>query len=127
MRTESVTPPAFRPGLLLDEHRAAAAASRETAQQYAREHLRLDFADAQHWRALAGAAGVRLPAWYVPSTPSGVRKFCGRLGLSLADLEAMSGCCTYREFATMNPAWPMFAVVGLLLEVHAERAATTLH
>lgn len=122
MRTESVTqtPPAFRPGVFLEEHRAAAAAAREAAQQFARESLRLDFADAQHWRDLASAAGIRLPAWYVRCTAGGIRRYCARLGLDLSTIEDATGCRSYREFAALNPTWPLFAIVGVLLEVHAQ-------
>lgn len=116
----------FTPGPWQSQQADAAAAAREAAQQYARENLRLDFADAPHWRALAAAAGCRLPAWYVRCTGGGVRKFCARLGLDLPAIEDATGCSSYRELAAMNPTWPFFAVVGLLLEIHAERTAPVL-
>ncbi|VVP75470.1 hypothetical protein PS918_01793 [Pseudomonas fluorescens] len=127
MQSQSVdtnnTARTFIPGAWQNQQADAAAAAREAAQQFARAHLRLDFADASHWRALAAAAGVRLPAWYVRCTGGGVRKFCARLGLDLPAIEDATGCSSFRELAGMNPTWPLFAVVGLLLEIHAERAA----
>lgn len=109
------------------QNQQAAAAAREAAQQYARENLRLDFADAPHWRTLAAAAGIRLPAWYVRCTPGGLRKQSVRLGLDLTAIEDVTGCSSYRELAGLNPTWPLFAVVGLLLEIAAERTPATTH
>ena len=123
----SNTDRSFTPGPWQNQQADAAAAAREAAQQYARENLRLNFDDAPHWRALAAAAGVRLPAWYVRSTGGGVRKFCIRLGLDLAAIEDATGCRSYSELAGMNPTWPLFAVVGLLLELAAERTAVSIH
>lgn len=124
MQSQSVntinTARTFTPGPWQNQQADAAAAAREAAQQYARENLRLDFADATHWRELAAAAGVRLPAWYVRSTSGGIRKFCTRLNLSQSVIEDATGCSSYKQLAALNPTWPLFAVVGLLLEMAAE-------
>lgn len=117
----------FTPGPWQNQQAYAAAVARQAAQELARKTLRLDFADAPHWRALAAAAGIRLPAWYVRTTAGGIRRFCARLGLDLAAIEDATGCGSYRELASMNPTWPLFAVVGLLLEHHVERTASALN
>jgi hypothetical protein len=114
----------FTPGPWQSQQADAAADAREAAQQFARENLRLDFTDAQHWRDLASAAGIRLPAWYVRCTAGGVRRYCARLGLDLTAIEDATGCRSYREFAGMNPSWPLFAVVGLLVELAHDRITT---
>ncbi|AQL38239.1 hypothetical protein [Pseudomonas syringae] len=100
-----------------------ASAARAKAQDYARENLRLDFADAEHWRALAAAAGFNLPAWYVTSTGGKTQGFADRLGLTIHEVYAATGCRSFRSFVEMNPTWPLFAHVGVLLEIAAELAA----
>ncbi|WP_059003064.1 hypothetical protein [Pseudomonas syringae] len=130
MQSQSVninTARAFIPGPWQSQQAIAAAAAREAAQQYARENLRLNFADAEHWRELAAAAGVRLPAWYVRSTGGRIRKFCTRLNLSQSVIDDATGCSSYKQLAALNPTWPLFAVVGLLLELSAEHTTATIH
>ena len=108
-----------------------ASAARDKAQDFARENLKLDFADADHWRALAAAAGFRLPAWYVTSTGGKTQGFADRLGLTIHEVYAATGCRSYRSFVERNPTWPLFAHVGVLLEIAAElaaeRTAETIH
>ncbi|AQL38747.1 hypothetical protein [Pseudomonas syringae] len=131
MQSQSVntvnTTRAFIPGPWQSQQAIAAAAAREAAQQYARENLRLNFADAEHWRELAAAAGVRLPAWYVRSTGGRIRKFCTRLNLSQSVIDDATGCSSYKQLAALNPTWPLFAVVGILLELSAEHTTATIH
>lgn len=102
-----------------------ASAARAKAQDYARENLRLDFADASHWRELAAAAGFSLPAWYVTATGGKVQGFAERLGLTIHDVYAATGCRSFRSFVEMNPTWPLFAHVGVLLELAAEHTDAT--
>ncbi|WP_065350127.1 hypothetical protein [Pseudomonas cerasi] len=118
---------AFVPGPWQSQQANAAAAAREAAQQYARQNLRLDFADTEHWRTLAAATGIRLPAWYVRCTAGGLRKYSARLGLDLTAIEDATGCSSYKQLAALNPTWPLFAVVGLLFELSAERTAAITH
>lgn len=96
---------------------AKAKAAREAAQEHARQNLKLDFADAPYWRALAGMYNVRLPAWYVTVTGARLRRFADRIGLSLEQAQAATGCKTMAAIARQNPQYPLFAHVGLLLEI----------
>lgn len=94
-----------------------AAATRLAAQDHARKNLKLDFSDAPRWRELAAAAGFRLPLWYLPATAGGVRRYALGLGITLEQITEATGCKSFRTFAEMNPNWPLWAVVGLLLEL----------
>mgnify|MGYP003407679018 CR=1 FL=1 len=97
-----------------------AAATRQAAQDFARKNLRLDFADAPHWRALAAKNGVRLPLWYLPTTAGRLQRYAEGLGLSIEQIADATGCKSYRSLAGMNPTWPLFAHVGVLLELALE-------
>lgn len=97
-----------------------AAATRQAAQDFARKNLKLDFADKAHWRELAGARGIHLPAWYVTATGGRLGRFAERLGLTIHDVYAGTGCRSFRAFVQMNPTWPLFAHVGVLLELALE-------
>jgi hypothetical protein len=97
-----------------------AEATRRAAQDYARKNLKLDFADAGNWRELAATADVRLPAWYLPATAGRIQRYAEGIGLSIEQIADATGCKSYRSLAGMNPTWPLFAVVGLLLELATE-------
>jgi hypothetical protein len=99
-------------------------------QQAARRasSLRSDFEDEMIWRKLAKARGIRLPLWGKPVTPSAMRHRLKRLGISVADyldwqgqgpIDPRTGLnrkATLKDFAMLNPDWPLRAWVGLLLE-----------
>ena len=101
-----------------------AAATREAAQDFARKNLKLDFTDTAAWRELAADRGLNLPAWYVTSTGSRIQKYADRIGLSIRQIEDTTGCRSFAALARLNPTWPLFAVVGLLLEMAAELGVT---
>lgn len=109
----------FTPGTYA-AHSAAAAAARAEAQEYARKNFKQHFVDKPHWMALAGARGFRLPTWYRPATGPRIKHYSERLGLSMAELNEATGCRSFRSLAELNPTWPLYAVVGLLLELAVE-------
>lgn len=115
----------FEPGPWQSRQATAAAIAREAAQNFARLHLRLDFADAPYWRALASARGLRLPAWYVQGTAGRLKRYAEGTGLSIAQIADSTGCNSYRSFLLMNPTWPLFAQVGILLELAHDLGTTT--
>lgn len=107
--------------IMTPEYRAlmqeAAKAKREAQIAYAHQHLRKDFADTSHWKALASKYGVRLPAWYMPGSElKYLRRACRRLEMGSEGMRAATGFSTAQAFAAANPAWPAFALVGVLLE-----------
>lgn len=78
--------------------------------------LKQDFKDANHWGALASKYGVKMPAWYKKTTPKIMRKFLKKLDVSPEQYKYVSGDKTLAKFAELNPSWPAWAWVGLLLE-----------
>lgn len=95
----------------------AAKEKRDAHIAFANKYLKLDFADAAHWRALASKHGVRLPAWYMPGSElKHIRRALRRLDLGSEGMRDATGFASAAEFAAANPTWPAFALVGLLLE-----------
>jgi hypothetical protein len=86
--------------------------------------LRQDFKDAPHWRRLAAEHGVHFPAWYVPGSDARpIRRAARALGITPDELAETFGVRSVVELAKYNPSYPAWAVIGLLLELVAERAA----
>lgn len=82
--------------------------------------LRKSFADSNHWRKLASKYGVRMPAEYVPSDEfKPIRKAMRKLGIDPQQVrDAFGGDVKFIH--AMNPTWPAYAVIGLLLEIRDE-------
>ena len=78
-----------------------------------------DFADAPRWEELASARRVRLPAWSLTCTPARMEKWLRKLGISTSAYYAWSGTTALRQFAALNPSWPLAAWLGLLMEKQA--------
>lgn len=72
--------------------------------------------DVAHWERLAGKYQIRLPAKILDATQGTARQYMARLGLSKAHLEDVFGVRSLPELIRFNPTWPLYAVVGLLLE-----------
>lgn len=110
------------------EERAAALvkakASQEAARKWADENLRQDFADANHWRELASAHGLRLPPRYIPgSSTKHLKRALKKLGVEVATYCRACGVSSLGALATMNPDWPAWAQVGMILEFKADGGA----
>lgn len=104
----------------LPEARQAKAARVAQQQEHARHHLQQDFPKAALWRQLASAFGIRLPAWYVLGTDSKpVLRAMHRLRWERDTLGRLTGLSTTSELAEALPGWPAWALVGLVLELHA--------
>ncbi len=74
-----------------------------------------DFGDARYWEELAEKRlpSHNLPKWSVPCSPQDMRLWAYRLGLTDYEKAAMT---SMEDFIELNPAWPLRAFVGLLLE-----------
>lgn len=96
--------------------RERARAALQERRERAAATLQRDFADAAYWAELAGRRGVRLPQWHSPVTSGGMRRWLRKLGLSVEQYYCFSGERTLKDFARANPAWPLRAWVGLLLD-----------
>lgn len=98
--------------VILEKARAARAAN----VAHAAKHLRRDFMDAPEWDRLAGVYGVQLPQWAARCTPRVMGNWVVKVGLSRNDYGDMA------DWARLNPAWPLRAWVGLMLEERNRRA-----
>ena len=78
--------------------------------------LRQDFDEADWWLELASKAGLRLPAWGEPLTPTIIRTWCRKVKIAVKDYLEWAGESTVQDFHKANPEWPARAWCGLLLE-----------
>lgn len=95
----------------------------KTATWKASAHLlKSDFSDSAYWHKLASKFKVRMPGAHVPGSEfKVVRKAARKLGIEPAEIrDAFGG--DVKHIHAMNPTWPAFAIIGLLLEM-AEEAA----
>lgn len=87
--------------------------------------LKSDFSDSAYWHKLASKFKVRTPGTHVPGSEfKAVRKAARKLGIEPAQIrDAFGG--DVKHIHAMNPTWPAFAIIGLLLEMAEGEACTT--
>jgi len=97
------------------------------AKKKAGENLFQDFGDdLTHWRSLASEAGVRLPASYLPNTEvKYVRRVANKLGIDMQEYLEACGVTNLKALARLNPNWPAYSEVGLMLEYWDENKGGT--
>ncbi len=80
--------------------------------------LRSDFpaSTEAEWSDLAARFGVKLPPYGVPVTNGGIRRFLGKVGVSVDESLAWDGDRTLSGFGRRNPTWPLKSLAGLILE-----------
>lgn len=108
-------------GVMTPEMAEAARAARlAKAEAFkSRQHLLIQkFGDERHWKRLASELGVRMPASYLPcSELRYVRRACRKLNFDYV--------AWFEErltlFPKLNPTWPAYAHLGLVLEAAAEK------
>lgn len=85
--------------------------------------LKSDFSDSAHWHRLASKHKVRMPGSHVPGSEfKAIRKAARKLGIEPGEIrEAFGG--DVKHIHAMNPTWPAFAIIGLLLEMAEEKSA----
>ncbi len=74
-----------------------------------------DFLGYPIWQELARAAGFKRVAWNAKPTPALLRRWLGRIGLSLDEYKSL-GWRTLQDSIDLNPDWPLGAFIGLMLE-----------
>jgi hypothetical protein len=80
--------------------------------------LKQDWLDADHWRALAAKRQYRLPHWYIPLSAGGIETVLRDLGLGSKFFRDVFGEKeTYKRFIKRNPQMPLWAFVGICLEL----------
>ena len=72
-----------------------------------------DWLDENWWLDLANSKGIRLPAMYLPATPSSLRKWARKLGKT--PFSEHYGCSP-AGLISKNPKTPLRAFVGQMLE-----------
>lgn len=98
--------------------KARTARSEKTAEWKAKAHLmKSDFSDSAYWHKLASKHKIRMPGAHVPGSEfKAIRKAARKLGIEpQAIREAFGG--DVKHIHAMNPTWPAFAIIGLLLEM----------
>lgn len=108
----------------LDKARIARA--EKTAAWKASAHLlKSDFSDSAYWHKLASKFKVRMPGAHVPGSEfKAIRKAARKLGIEPAQIRDTFGG-DVKHIHAMNPTWPAFAIIGLLLEMAEGEACTT--
>lgn len=108
---------------ITEEMKQAAQQAKKDKIAYAKENLKLEWADEKHWKFLAQSYGVRLPAYYHPSSDTKyARRLVKKLGGDLNEYLEYSGCRTLKELASLNPTQNAVAFCGFILEWWHEKA-----
>jgi len=108
-------------GTITQEDRDKAKATKQAKIDWASENLFTDFEeDEKRWRELASQYGVRLPSWYIANEPKYIKRMIKALGVDQEEYLEDCGCKTIKQLVQMNPSWPAYAEVGLLLEYWEE-------
>lgn len=94
------------------EQRAKGQATRAT--NIAR--LRKNFLDMPAWEQMASDAGLKLPPLGVPCTTGWMRRWLGRVGVTVPSYLDWAAERTLSSFQRNNPDWPVRAWAGLVLE-----------
>lgn len=103
--------------------KARIARAEKTAAWKAAAHLlKSEFSDSAYWHKLASRFKVRMPGAHVPGSEfKAIRKAARKLGIEPAQIrDAFGG--DVKHIHAMNPTWPAFAVIGLLLEMAEGKA-----
>lgn len=98
------------------EMQRKAAEKKAAKQQWAKNNLKLNWADKKHWQELASKHGFRLPVYYEPAKSKFVNRFLKHFGLSQEWYQDVTGYSNGNQEGRANPNMPAFAQVGLLLE-----------
>lgn len=94
--------------------------ARKDKAQWAKENLKLDWEDEDHWRELSKKHGYRLPTRNQKAAGKFVNRFLKHFNLDKEWYQDYSGFKNGNEEARVNPKLPAFAMVGLLLEQYDE-------
>lgn len=98
-------------------NRSTHAADSRRASIAAGARFRRDWLDAERWAELAKSRGLRLPQWHTAPTPRTLKTAARSLGN--LDFQAVFGCSPSR-LIELNPAAPLRAFIGWMLEEAAD-------
>jgi hypothetical protein len=109
---------------MTEEQRENARLKRLAEQEYAVNHLIIEYKDADYWRSLASEQGLKMPQWWIRGTETKyIRRACKKLGIDVADYVESTGFKNLKEFTETNEKYTAFAHVGLVLEWYHENTA----
>ena len=102
--------------------KARIAKAEKSAEWRANAHLlQNSFADAGYWRKLASKFNVRMPGDTTPGAELRiVRRAMKRLEITPQEVRDSFGG-DVKHLHAMNPTWPAYALIGLLLEMKQEK------
>ena len=107
---------------MTDEQRQEIKDKRIADQEYAKEHLKVEYADQKYWSDTASKYGLRLPGWWIPSSEvKYIRRACKKLNIDINDFTESTGFSNLNQLAENNPSWNAVAMVGLVLEFKENR------
>lgn len=106
---------------LRQEYLAQAKLAKQDKVKWAKEHLKLEYADERHWKSLASSYNLRLPQKYTPaSSTKYVKRMAKALGIDILEYVEAMGCRTLLEMVKLNPKQNAVAFCGFFLEWHHE-------
>ena len=72
--------------------------------------------DKPRWQEMARERGIRLPAWSARCTAARMERWLRRLGIPAKMFYEWGHFRSFVDFIKLNPQWPLYAFVGLMLE-----------
>jgi len=112
---------------ITEEMKQAAQQAKKNKITYAKEHLKLEWADEDHWRSLSKLYTVRLPQYYHPATDTRyARRLVKKLGGDMNEYLEYCGCRTLKELVSLNTTHNAVCFCGLILEWWHEKQTETI-
>lgn len=102
---------------LLVKAKEARQLKKEQGEKYAKENLKLEYADSPHWKRLSSDAGWRMPPWWEAYNAKRIRKLLKCIGRDGAWLTNHWGV-NINKVGNLNPTYTCYAICGLILEDH---------
>ncbi len=102
---------------ITDEQREQAKQQRLADQEYARNNLKINYADQPHWVSLASKYNSKLPLWWKPASDvKYLRRIAKKANFDLNTFVESTGCSTIKEWVNLNSNYTALGVAGSLLE-----------
>jgi hypothetical protein len=111
---------------MTEEQRQQAKETRDAKKLLAEQTLKLEYADENHWAALASKYSVRLPVYYQPSSEiKYVRRIAKKLNADINEFLSSTGYSNIKSLASANPTWTARAICGTFLEFYDDNLNNT--
>lgn len=102
---------------ITEEQREQAKQQRLADQEYARNNLKINYADQAHWTGLAAKYNSKLPSWWRPASDlKYLRRIAKKANFDLNVFVDSTGCSNIKEWVGLNPNYTAVGVAGPLLE-----------